>query len=205
MRNNWNKAIYKLWSPVYDHFFNSGKFLQARKKVFDDFPFSKNEKILFVGVGTGADLEFFRDPTMSLTAIDYSPDMIEIAKRKFQSTSINFIEMDAQNLEFEDESFDTVVASLVLSVVPNPETCLNEMMRVLRNGGKLLIFDKFAPKNKELSKFIKLIRPVVALLGTDIGISFEHLYVKQQHNLKLTKDTPVMLNGMYRKILLLKN
>lgn len=56
MNNQWNKKIYKLWSPVYDLFFNKGPFLQARKKIFQDMTFTKNQKILFVGVGTGADL-----------------------------------------------------------------------------------------------------------------------------------------------------
>ena len=59
--------------------------------------------------------------------------------------------MDAQNMDFEDESFDYVVASLILSVVPDANKCFHEISRVLKYEGKIIIFDKFAPKNKKLS------------------------------------------------------
>ena len=57
MNNAWNKVIYKIWSPVYDKFFNSGAFLNARTQIFQETHFNSKQKILFVGVGTGADLE----------------------------------------------------------------------------------------------------------------------------------------------------
>jgi len=49
---------------------------------------------------------------------------------------------------FEDESFDYVVASLILSVVPDANKCFQEITRVLKHEGKIIIFDKFAPKYK---------------------------------------------------------
>jgi len=204
MNNFWNKIIYKIWSPFYDKIFNSGVFLKARKEIFKELTFNEDQHILFVGVGTGADLELIDCSSVHITAIDFSPDMLEKSKEKFKGTTIQFFEMDAQNMSFNDNSFDYVIGSLVLSVVPNPNICLHEMGRVVKNDGKIIVFDKFAPKNNKLSRTKKILRPIIKILGTDIGVEFEELYKDNSINLKLEEDKPIMLNGMYRKIVISK-
>lgn len=201
MNNSWNKFIYKIGSPIYDKFFNSGKFLNARKQIFQSIPFNNQQKILFVGVGTGADLELINYANLNITAIDYSPDMLGIAKKKFENSTITFLEMDAQKLEFENESFDYIIANLILSVVPDATKCFQEMTRVLKQEGKIIVFDKFVPKNKKLSIPKMLLRPIISILGTDIGRSFEEI---SPENIVVKEDTPIMLNGMYRKIIIEK-
>ncbi|WP_332650229.1 class I SAM-dependent methyltransferase [Lysinibacillus sp. 54212] len=200
MNNAWNKIIYRIGSPIYDFFFNSGIFLKARKEIFQSIPFQPHQKILFIGVGTGADLELIPYSNLDITAIDYSPAMLSKAKKKFNGSPIKFLEMDAQHLSFENEAFDYVVASLVLSVVPDDHKTFQEMFRVLKPEGKIIIFDKFAPKDKKMSLPQKMIRPVISVLGTDIGRSFEVLLPEDQRNIRVEQDTSVMLNGMYRKI-----
>lgn len=204
MNNSWNKVIYKIGSPIYDKFFNSGIFLNARKQILQSIPFSGEQKILFVGVGTGADLELINYSDLDITAIDYSPDMLGKAKTKFKDSTIKFLEMDAQNMIFEDEVFDYVVASLILSVVPDANKCFQEITRVLKHEGKIIIFDKFAPKNKKLSLLKVLLRPIISVLGTDIGRSFEEIIPNNNKSLKVEEDSPVMMNGMYRKIIVAK-
>ncbi|MGE7694013.1 class I SAM-dependent methyltransferase [Lysinibacillus sp. NPDC094177] len=201
MNNSWNKFIYKIGSPIYDKFFNSGKFLNARKQIFQSIPFNHQQKILFVGVGTGADLELINHANLNITAIDYSTDMLGKAKKKFENSTITFLEMDAQNIEFENESFDYVIASLILSVVPDATKCFQEMTRVLKQEGKIIVFDKFVPKNKKLSIPKMLLRPIISVLGTDIGRSFEEI---SPENIVVKEDTSIMLNGMYRKIIIAK-
>lgn len=204
MNNKWNQIIYKAWSPFYDRFFNKGMFLKARKEVFKDIEFINGEKVLFVGCGTGADLVYVPYNNIKITAIDYSSDMLDKAKEKFPHINITFLQMDAQNLTFPDETYDIVIASLLLSVVPNPQKCMEEMIRVVKPKGRIIIFDKFIPKNEELSPIKKAVRPLISMLGTDIGINFEKLsepFVKQ---LSIQTDIPIMLKGMYRKIISMK-
>jgi ubiquinone/menaquinone biosynthesis C-methylase UbiE len=179
-------------------------FLDARKQLFQSVRFESNQKILFVGVGTGADLELINYSDLDITAIDYSPDMLEKAKNKFKASSIRFLEMDAQHMAFEDESFDFVVASLILSVVPDADKCFQEIKRVLKRKGKIIIFDKFAPTHKKLSLPKMFLRPIIRVLGTDIGRSFEELIQKNNNSLKVEEDTPLMMSGMYRKIIVAK-
>ncbi|MGG4106602.1 class I SAM-dependent methyltransferase [Paenibacillus lautus] len=204
MNNNWNKIIYKIWSPIYDKIFNSSIFLQARKQIFQETPFNNTQKILFVGVGTGADLELLNHYDLDITAIDFSPDMLRKARAKFKNSRITFLEMDAQNMAFNDMSFDYVVGSLILSVVPDADKCFQEMGRVLKQEGRIVIFDKFTPSNNKLSLSKKLFRPLIKVLGTDIGLNFEELYLRNNKNLIIEEDKPVMLKGMYRKIVVRK-
>ena len=143
---------------------------------------------MFVGVGTGADLELINYSDLDITAIDYSPDMLGKAKTKFKDSTIKFLEMDAQHMVFEDESFDYVVASLILSVVPDANKCFQEIARVLKQEGKIIIFDKFAPKNKKLSLPKVLLRPIISVLGTDIDRSFEEIIKKNNKSLKVEED-----------------
>ncbi|MBM7602769.1 ubiquinone/menaquinone biosynthesis C-methylase UbiE [Metabacillus crassostreae] len=205
MGNRWNEIIYKIWSPVYDKFFNSGVFLEARKQIFHGNKFIANQKILFVGVGTGADLELINHRELTITAIDYSNEMLEKAKLKFENSSIHFLKMDAQNMNFNENQFDVVIGSLVLSVVPDADKCIKEMIRVLKPNGKMIIFDKFSPKGMKLSVLKKTFRPLVKLLGTDIGVSFERLYENNKETIFIQEDTPVIFNGMYRHIVVIKN
>jgi phosphatidylethanolamine/phosphatidyl-N-methylethanolamine N-methyltransferase len=205
MNNRWNKLIYKMWAPFYDAIFNSPLFFNARKKVFENIPLQPGSHVLFVGVGTGVDLPFIRQKDIKITAIDISLDMLAQAKKKYSGDNpIEFLEMDAQQLVFPDETFDTVIANLIISVVPNAPLCMNEMIRVTKKQGHILIFDKFVPKDKSLSSGKKMIRPLISLMGTDIGRSFEDIVRLFEHQFYFQEDTPVLFDGMYRKILLQK-
>ncbi|MCL6572712.1 MAG: class I SAM-dependent methyltransferase, partial [Bacillus sp. (in: Bacteria)] len=201
MNNNRNRLIYKCWSPIYERFFNSGIFLKARKEIFKDLFHEKGNKVLFVGVGTGADIPFFLNKGYEITAIDYSADMLKVAKEKYPDPSVTFLEMDAQKMEFPEGTFDFIVASLILSVVPEPEKTLKEMVRVLKIKGEFLIFDKFIPKNKNIKMRQRLLRPFVKLLGTDIGLDFYDVFKVVENQCNLIQDENVMLNGMYRNIM----
>lgn len=204
LNNSWNKVIYKFWSPVYDKVFNSHLFLDARKRMFEELDFHDHAKVLFVGVGTGADLELIKNLDLEITAIDLSADMLKKAMGKFDDASINFLEMDAQHMEFANESFDYVVGSLVLSVVPDANECLREMIRVVKYEGKIILFDKFISKDERLSVPKKLLRPIIRFLGTDIGLRFEDMFSGHGDIMEIEEDRPIMLNGMYRKIIISK-
>ncbi|WP_456274588.1 class I SAM-dependent methyltransferase [Bacillus sp. AK031] len=202
MNNHWNKWVYKMWSPVYDLLFNRGSFLNARKQIFQEMDFHCTETILFAGVGTGADLEWIDHTSLRITAIDYSPDMLQKAKKKFPDTGIMFLEMDVQDMDFEDDSFDIIAASLILSVVPDPQKAMKEMIRVLKTGGRLIVFDKFASSKPS---FIKgFLRGAIKMVGTDIGLNFNELISESKDELLVEMDEPIMLHGMYRKIILKK-
>jgi phosphatidylethanolamine/phosphatidyl-N-methylethanolamine N-methyltransferase len=201
VNNGWNRIIYKCWSPIYDRLFNAGIFLKARQQVFKNLSIKKGSKILFIGVGTGADLPFFLNQGHDITAIDYSADMLRVAKEKYGDTDTKFFEMDAQQLNFQDQTFDVIVASLILSVVPHPDKAYSELNRVLTDKGQFIIFDKFVPKNKKMSIGQIMIRPLVKIMGTDIGVDFYQVHNSISSSVTILEDQNVMMNGLYRKII----
>ena len=111
-------------------------------------------------------MELINHQELKITAIDYSIEMLEKAERKFKDSSIQFLKMDAQDMGFTNNYFDVVVGSLILSVVPDADKCIKEMIRVLKPNGEIIIFDKFSPKDKELSPLKKAVRPLIKLLAT---------------------------------------
>lgn len=99
-------------------------------------------RTLEIAVGTGANLPFY-PPDVKLTGIDLSPAMLAFAERRAQELDldVDLAVGDAERIDFPEEHFETVTATLLMSTVPNPRRAAEEMRRVLRPGGRLLILD----------------------------------------------------------------
>jgi ubiquinone/menaquinone biosynthesis C-methylase UbiE len=98
--------------------------------------------VLEIAIGSGRNLALY-PPGTNLTAIEFSPEMLELAKqRQAELKSQADLRLgDAQALEFEDESFDTVVCTLALCTIPDPARAVSEAYRVLRSGGRFVALE----------------------------------------------------------------
>jgi ubiquinone/menaquinone biosynthesis C-methylase UbiE len=99
-------------------------------------------KILEVGCGTGQNFPLFAH-AREITAVDLSPKMLELARANAieHGLDVNLVVMDAEQLEFPDETFDTVVSTLSTCTFPNPVKALQEMKRVCRRDGLILLLE----------------------------------------------------------------
>src|SRR5205085_10967299 len=120
---------YRLFSGSYDVVFGP-VFHPGRKeavRIANDRP---GQRILEVGVGTGLSLPHFRWDAR-VTGIDVSAAMLQKARRRVERRRLRqveaLVEMDAENMSFEEDSFDSVLALYVASVVPNPARFVAEM------------------------------------------------------------------------------
>jgi len=105
------------------------------------FAFFRNKKVLELGCGAGYDAyEFYRNGA-SYTGIDITPENIERTKRHLEYYGYHptVLEGDAENLQFENESFDVVFSNGVLHHTPDIERSFTEAYRVLRQGGEFWI------------------------------------------------------------------
>jgi ubiquinone/menaquinone biosynthesis C-methylase UbiE len=118
-------------------------------------------KILEVGVGTGKNIPFYAR-NIELTAIDFSRKMLSKARAKFSKNMINvtFLERDVQNLEFEDNSFDCVLSSCVFCSVPLPVQGLEEIRRVCKPNGKIVMLEHVRSENKIVGPLMDLLNPL---------------------------------------------
>ena len=99
-------------------------------------------KVLEIAAGTGKN--FVHYPAgCQITAVDLSRGMLAVARQRADklSLTIRFALMDAQTLVFPDECFDTVVSSLIEFTFPDPVIALNEMARVCRRHGRILLLE----------------------------------------------------------------
>ena len=107
----------------------------------------KQLRILDIGTGPGFFPMILAEAGYHVTAVDYTPGMLEKAREnaaKFigeKKEQITFKRMDAQALEFADESFDVIISRNLTWNLPHPEAAYKEWLRVLKKGGKLLNFD----------------------------------------------------------------
>jgi len=99
-------------------------------------------RALEIAVGTGIDLALF-PADVQVTGLDLSPAMLVFARKKAAQLGrdVELVTGDAQELPFDDESFDTVVTALALCSIPDPVAAIDEMKRVLVPGGRLLLLD----------------------------------------------------------------
>ncbi len=101
------------------------------------------KKVLDVGTGPGFFAIGLTKRGFQMTAVDYTQNMLEEAKANAGDLAekIHFFQMDAQNLEFEDASFDAVVTRNLTWNLEYPDVAYREWHRVLKKGGVLLNFD----------------------------------------------------------------
>ena len=84
--------------------------------------------------------------------------MLEKARNKVKDIkNIKLIEMDAQDMEFEDNTFDTVITSCVFCSVPDPVKGLEEIRRVCKNNGKIIMLEHMRSNNNVVGKFMDII------------------------------------------------
>ncbi len=127
--------------------------------------------ILEVGVGTGKNFPFYPSDAR-ITAIDFSEKMLEIADNKRQQKNINvdLQLMDVQSLDYSDNSFDTVIATFVFCSVPQPKKGLQELYRVCKPGGQVLLLEHVLSSNKVMAAMMNMMNPLVkSIFGANIN------------------------------------
>src|SRR5688572_12943397 len=125
---------------------------------------NQSDKVLEVAVGTGILSIQMSGHVSHITAIDIAPEMLKIAKEKserLQKSNIDFQIGDICSLKFDNKSFDIVVTSNVLHLLHKPELALQEIRRVLRDGGKIITATFCHGENLRSKIFSK----IFALLG----------------------------------------
>lgn len=162
----WNRLRYTLLAPVYDWFTGFGP--QRRRSIALLAP-RPGEHVLILGAGTGRDLPYL-PAGVRVTATDLTPAMVERTRRRAQAMGreVDARVMDAQAMNFADGEFDAAVLHLILAVVPDPVSALRETERVLRPGGRAVVFDKWVPDHAAPSPLRRLGNVVANAVATDI-------------------------------------
>jgi ubiquinone/menaquinone biosynthesis C-methylase UbiE len=124
--------------------------------------------VLEIAVGTGRNLRHY-PAGVNLTAIEFSPAMLEIARKAAADLgrTVDLRVGDAQALEFPDASFDTVVCTLALCTIPDDRAAVTEAKRVLRPAGRFLLLEHVRSPNRAIRFGQQLLEPLAVRFEGD--------------------------------------
>ena len=171
---------------------NSGIELRYGEKKREWFSRSEGRTLL-VAVGTGLDLQYF-SPEQKVVGIDISSKMLEKAKVKSNdlASDTELVRADAQMLGFADNSFDSVVTSCTFCSVPDPVAGLKEIRRVLKPGGKLLMFEHVRSNIFWMGPMMDLLTKVTRKVGPDLNRRTKENVIRA--GFRLTREINVYLD-----------
>lgn len=159
-------TAYRRWAPFYDQTF--GTVAAAGRRHAVDLINRRSGTVLEVGVGTGLSLPRYGDH-LNITGVDLSPDMLKKAEGRVVKHSLQNVdglhEMDARNLDFDDDKFNTVVAMYVMTVVPEPELVMEELERVCAPGGQVILVNHFSQEHGTRGWLERRMAPFASTIG----------------------------------------
>ena len=168
------QKVYRRYAQGYDVYF--GALLQpGRKAIIEKMHCHPGDRILEVGVGTGLSRPLY-PPGVYVTGIDILREMLARARKvRLHLDHVTALRlMDAESMQFPDDSFDKVVAMYVVSVTPHPARLVSEMRRVCRPGGELFIVNHFQHANPVVGGLERLFAPLSRLMGFHPDFSLEN-------------------------------
>jgi phosphatidylethanolamine/phosphatidyl-N-methylethanolamine N-methyltransferase len=158
--------LYSDLAYLYDVVF-TGIFEKRIKNVVRSLNIEPGARVLEVGVGTGLSFEAY-PIDCQVVGIDLAREMLDKAQDKINRNGwrhLQVLEMDALNLKFEDNTFDYAMAFHVVSVVPDVQRLMQEVMRVTKPGAHIVIINHFISGNRFLAALDRLIEPITRRLG----------------------------------------
>lgn len=194
------QSSYRFIAPFYDAFLARAT-AGSRQRSLSRLPQQGVARILLGGAGTGLDFPFL-NPSHQYIAQDFTAGMLARSRSKTGNLQMEWVQGDSMALPFLDEGFDYVVLHLIVAVVPHPERCLAEAARVLKPGGRILIFDKFLHPG-ERAWVRRSLNLVIRKLATRLDVVFEEVLAKTPE-LSLVSDEPALAGGWFRLIELVK-
>ena len=119
------------------------RFMRKDRAAYDEMyalirPIVRHKTVLELASGTGLIAKHIVNAAAHIEATDASPEMIAEAKRNNRSAKLHFSVQDMFRLPYADKSFDAVIVSNALHIVPQPEKALQEIKRVLKDDGVLI-------------------------------------------------------------------
>jgi phosphatidylethanolamine/phosphatidyl-N-methylethanolamine N-methyltransferase len=195
------RRVYAVLARVYDGAFDWA-LGPGRRQAVAELPLAAGERVLEVGVGTGLSLPYYPEGC-HVTGIDISEAMLEQAHERVESLGEGRFDlrlMDAHQLGYPDGTFDHVLAPYVISVVPEPHKVMQEIARVCRPGGTVVVVNHFRGSNAIRRSGERLLTPASQWIGFRMDVPVET--ATETAGLELVRSERVNLLGLWQLLVL---
>ncbi|MFC5066523.1 class I SAM-dependent methyltransferase [Flaviflagellibacter deserti] len=197
------QRVYEKWAPIYDAVYN--RFLTDAHSKTSTAAAACGRDILEVGVGTGLMLRYYPSDR-NVIGVDLSVHMLEKAVEKVRDLGLGHVKllasMDACRLGFRDESFDAVAVPFVITLVPNPESALDEMRRVLRPGGEIVVTSKLGVDKGLQAWAEERLAPLMGRIGWSSHFKVSRLeqWAARHPDMQVVEVAPVFPAGFFKLV-----
>jgi len=166
------KTVWDFFAPIYE------ASMKSQKNIYDYLyqnisRAAEGKAVLELATGPGMIAKHIASAAKNVVATDFSPNMIETAKKDCVPQNVTFEVADATSLPYADKAFDLVVIANALHIIPEPQKALAQIKRVLKDDGLLIapnfILRKSGAKN--------LWQKILAL----VGIKFAHEWTAEEY------------------------
>jgi ubiquinone/menaquinone biosynthesis C-methylase UbiE len=153
----WSMSEHPIFARFYDRM-TAGTERAGLGEMRRELLATASGRVLELGAGTGHNLEYYTDAVAELVMTEPDPHMARRLRERLAEApgavrNASVIEAPAEALPFDDDSFDTVVATLVLCTVEDPLRALTEARRVLVEGGRLLYLEHVRSESAKLARW----------------------------------------------------
>ncbi len=201
------QRVYEKWAPVYDAVYH--KFLSDAHSRTAAAAARCGKDILEVGVGTGLILRYY-PADRNVYGVDLSQHMLSKAVDKVKELGLSHVKllasMDACRLGFADESFDAVAVPFVITLVPDPEGALDEVRRVLRPGGEIVVTSKLSADAGFVPSVENWLAPLMKKVGWSSNFKVSRLarWAERHPDMEFIGVEPVFPAGFFKLVRLRK-
>lgn len=189
-------SAYRRMAPVYNWLFTAC-FSEGRRRAVELLEQAPGDRVLEVGVGTGLTLPLWHRATR-LTGIDLSPEMLrraEAVRHKHRLERVHLRVMDAQATDFADNQFDKIAALYVVSVVPDLAELIQEMRRVCKPGGRIVIVNHFSHPHRAVRWLESRLSDHAGALGFNSALPLDR--ITGAAGLRILRTCPVNWGGYW--------
>ncbi len=169
-------------------------FTQAREELLTDIA----GNVLEIGFGTGLNLSHYPSAVSELTTVDVNPGVHRLAERRLKSAAmpVRFALISGENLPMADASFDAVVSTWTLCSIPDVESALQEVRRVLKPGGKFYFVEHGLSPDPKIAKWQHRLTPVQKIIADGCHLNRDHLALIAAAGLNVVEKRQFQAEGL---------
>lgn len=179
---------------VLDWLMSQPSFTAARRELLS----AVSGNVLEVGFGTGLNLDHYPSGVTSLTTVDVNPGVHKLAEKRLESSRlpVRFALISGENLPMADASFDAVVSTWTLCSIPDAQSALQEIRRVLKPEGRFYFVEHGLSPDPRIARWQHRLTPIQKIIADGCHLDRDHLQLIENAGLKLIAKRQFQAEGL---------